>query len=131
MGRYRKIDLRTWSDPEFQRIWTERFEEPSRVPRSFGYRVDLRFRDGFSPRERRCRSLRLRFSSIRRKLRPLVVDRQGELCATCGATGGLVLDHVIPIRWGGTNDVVNLQLLCGSCNSAKGGDLPEPPGGLA
>ena len=40
----------------------------------------------------------------------------------------LVWDHVIPICWGGTNDLFNFQLLCRSCNSQKGGVLPEPPG---
>lgn len=30
-------------------------------------------------------------------------------------------DHMMPLHLGGTKDVANLQLLCGSCNRAKGG----------
>jgi hypothetical protein len=30
-------------------------------------------------------------------------------------------DHIVPLKRGGTNDVTNLQLLCGDCNKSKGG----------
>jgi 5-methylcytosine-specific restriction endonuclease McrA len=32
-------------------------------------------------------------------------------------------DHIVPISRGGCNDVVNLQLLCESCNGAKRAEL--------
>jgi hypothetical protein len=31
----------------------------------------------------------------------------------------LVIDHVMPLDWGGTNDPENLQPLCVECNSGK------------
>lgn len=46
-------------------------------------------------------------------------------CAHCGASIDLELeadghiDHIIPLARGGTNDLVNLQLLCESCNLNK------------
>lgn len=51
----------------------------------------------------------------------------GYSCALCSAesvfTGGaayLVIDHIIPLARGGTNDDINLQVLCEGCNARKG-----------
>jgi hypothetical protein len=49
-----------------------------------------------------------------------VARRDGLLCACCGATEDLTLDHVIPQSRGGETSVANGQILCRSCNSAKG-----------
>ena len=45
-------------------------------------------------------------------------------CARCGRTVAddhvkLVVDHVIPQRWGGTSELSNLQPLCEDCNAGK------------
>lgn len=46
--------------------------------------------------------------------------RQGEIkCACCGAIKSLQIDHIIPIKCGGTSDDFNLQLLCKSCHQLK------------
>lgn len=34
------------------------------------------------------------------------------------------VDHIVPLAMGGTNDRLNLQLLCGSCNASKGARDP-------
>lgn len=44
-------------------------------------------------------------------------DLSGEL-----AVGNkLAIDHIVPLKLGGANDPTNLQQLCPSCNSGKGG----------
>jgi len=41
-------------------------------------------------------------------------------CLRCGEVKPLTVDHVIPIRKGGSNDIGNIQPLCGTCNRSKG-----------
>jgi 5-methylcytosine-specific restriction endonuclease McrA len=40
-------------------------------------------------------------------------------CAHCGATTGLQIDHIIPVKRGGRHSIGNLQSLCKSCNASK------------
>lgn len=35
------------------------------------------------------------------------------------------IDHIIPISFGGTNDITNLQIICPSCNRKKKESLPN------
>lgn len=41
-------------------------------------------------------------------------------CLKCGSTENLQVDHVIPLALGGTHELKNFQILCGSCNATKG-----------
>lgn len=43
----------------------------------------------------------------------------GNVCLRCGLDKPLTIDHITPVSLGGTNDLDNLQPLCGSCNSWK------------
>jgi len=49
-----------------------------------------------------------------------VWDRDGWQCVTCGTHKGLTVDHIVPVSKGGSDDLDNLQTMCGSCNSRKG-----------
>jgi 5-methylcytosine-specific restriction enzyme A len=41
-------------------------------------------------------------------------------CSACGSTTDLTGDHRIPLSKGGTSTLENIEVLCRSCNSAKG-----------
>jgi hypothetical protein len=57
--------------------------------------------------------------------RALLARERGK-CALCAANLALELshephvDHIVPLALGGSNDLVNLQILCGRCNGTKG-----------
>ncbi len=46
-------------------------------------------------------------------------DWFGNICLKCGKAE-ITVDHVVPITKGGSNDITNLQPLCGECNMSKG-----------
>jgi 5-methylcytosine-specific restriction endonuclease McrA len=47
-------------------------------------------------------------------------ERYGNKCLSCGVTGVVLeADHVVPLTKGGSNDISNIQPLCGICNRSK------------
>jgi len=61
--------------------------------------------------------------TISRKLRFQILQRDGFRCRACGRGPNhgakLVIDHIIPVDWGGLTEESNLQTLCEECNSGK------------
>jgi len=62
--------------------------------------------------------------SITQKVRAQVLNIAAGRCQMCGATVfddkvNLVVDHKIPVDWGGGNDLANLWAICERCNSGK------------
>lgn len=53
-------------------------------------------------------------------LHELSVYEQDKCCIYCGATGDLMLDHLIPLTRGGPHAQDNLAVARRSCNSSKG-----------
>lgn len=49
-----------------------------------------------------------------------LLERCSASCLKCGGTDKLTTDHVVAIYAGGSNYIRNLQILCSSCNRAKG-----------
>lgn len=49
----------------------------------------------------------------------IVLDACNYTCSICGKSGKMVIDHIVPLSRGGTNDIENLQPLCHSCNVKK------------
>ena len=47
-------------------------------------------------------------------------DSYGNRCLACGDTeAALEADHVVPLTRGGSDDIDNIQPMCGSCNRKK------------
>ena len=58
--------------------------------------------------------------TITKAMRTEVYRRDNGKCVECGSKEQLHFDHILPVAKGGTTAVCNLQLLCQSCNLAKG-----------
>ncbi len=58
--------------------------------------------------------------AIPSEVRAYVFQRDRHQCQSCGRQGtGLQIDHIVPLALGGSNDLSNLQVLCGTCNRRK------------
>lgn len=55
-----------------------------------------------------------------------LMQRQRNKCASCKdpLKDGFDVDHIVPLSKGGSNDILNIQLLCHSCNRSKGAKDP-------
>jgi hypothetical protein len=53
-------------------------------------------------------------------------SKQKGMCAICGGSiaDKFHRDHIIPIALNGNNDILNIQLLCPTCNTKKGAKHP-------
>ena len=56
-------------------------------------------------------------------VRKAVYERDEFTCCACGKKSDLEVDHIVPIRMGGTGEIDNLQILCRRCNRKKRGEL--------
>lgn len=56
-------------------------------------------------------------------IKMFVWQRDKGHCVKCGSQRNLEFDHIIPIAMGGSNTARNIQLLCETCNRAKGASL--------
>lgn len=66
--------------------------------------------------------------SIPEKVRQRVVSRAGSRCEYCRIHSddlflSFEIDHIIPVKHGGSNDLDNLALACPHCNQHKGSDF--------
>jgi 5-methylcytosine-specific restriction endonuclease McrA len=68
-------------------------------------------------------ALQPRREPIPRAVRLAVFERDGGRCVECGSAFEIQYDHVIPVALGGAATVENLQILCATCNRAKGAAL--------
>ena len=59
-----------------------------------------------------------------RRIRQTIIDRD-QCCQMCGTEDRLTVDHIVPRVLGGDDNPSNLQVLCSTCNSSKGGRFFE------
>lgn len=59
-----------------------------------------------------------------RRIRKAIIDRD-QCCQICGTEDRLTVDHIVPRVLGGDDNPSNLQVLCSTCNSSKGGRFFE------
>lgn len=51
-----------------------------------------------------------------------VLERDGQRCVACGATGvRFEVDHIVPLANGGSNELQNLRTLCVPCHRKRQG----------
>lgn len=65
--------------------------------------------------------IKIRRKKISKTLRNEVFARDENMCKHCGESKRdlLEIDHILPVRMGGTSDTHNLQILCRKCNGGK------------
>lgn len=77
--------------------------------------------------ERKKTTQRIPFSEIRKEI---VQDKCKGICLHCGKKitihNDFSIEHVIPLKKGGSNDLVNLVALCQTCNKDKSDDIVDP-----
>ena len=94
-----------------------------RLLRQEGWKIDVRG-DGYvmltSLERAAARGTR---KAVSERVRYQVFSRDGFRCQACGRGAKdevkLTVDHVVPVDWGGTNDISNLLTLCAECNRGK------------
>ena len=62
---------------------------------------------------------------ISKSTREYILKRDNYECQYCGSQTKLEIDHIFPYSRGGGNEPENLQVLCKSCNLAKGDSIPD------
>lgn len=64
--------------------------------------------------------------NIKGSLRHQTFRRDNYTCCECGITNKetiLHIDHIVPVKRGGKNELDNLQTLCSKCNISKSTDI--------
>lgn len=62
---------------------------------------------------------------VPKAIRQRVFEKFNHRCVVCGSTEDIEIDHIIPLKHGGTSDEENLQVMCSSCNNKKHDKLPD------
>ena len=66
--------------------------------------------------------------NIPQSVRKYVLQRDNYQCQSCGKKNTettLNIDHIIALAKGGSNDLSNLQVLCGKCNQTKSANFDD------
>lgn len=117
----RRNKIRYWQDPEHKlemnRRWYKNNKEKHRELVSRWFREHPEF--SAKRQQRRNKRVLENGGSFTKEDRKNLFEMYDNQCLSCGATEGLVADHIIPVLEGGSNDISNRQPLCFSCNAKK------------
>ena len=87
---------------------------------SYLYLVDSKHtKEGSRQRVKKYLGRVKHLSILRKETIQSVFKKYNYQCALCYSQENLVIDHIIPLSKGGTNDIFNLQVLCKECNLRK------------
>lgn len=124
--RHKEVKRLTELD-EYTEALTELLEQGYWIEVGEGYQITHHMEHQPEPdviaRQRRSQRLRSEVSRSRAEIWAALQARNEILeCAHCGDRNvdRLTIDHIVPLRQGGTNAMSNLQVLCSICNSIKG-----------
>lgn len=53
-------------------------------------------------------------------MKGILLQMYDHKCSNCGSTSDLQVDHIVSVIEGGSDEITNLQILCGACNRKKG-----------
>lgn len=67
---------------------------------------------------------RVRRTRRHQRHREQVMRANNGMCHICGEGGADAIDHIVPVAWGGSDDISNLAPAHTSCNSARGDAAP-------
>ncbi len=89
-----------------------------RIP--FGGREMYLFRERHGISSKMSEAISEEAMMLNRSMKKKVFDRDGKVCAICGHSEKLCIDHIFPVSRGGFTKMENLQVLCEKCNLQKG-----------
>lgn len=110
------------------RLWRKQHLEQTRKAgrqRRARYRRDYYDRVLAQNRARRAKSTKAPGNGVSAESWERILAQYGGVCLACGGASDLTMDHVVALSKGGAHDIVNVQPLCRSCNSAKGTEYAD------
>lgn len=70
---------------------------------------------------RKNRKQQLRFNTKIKK--SIIKNKLIDICCYCNEVflvENLTVEHIVPLSWGGSNDINNIDLACAPCNQQRG-----------
>lgn len=104
-----------------QTIWNKRHYDPEKR-KSYMDRYYPENREVFLENVRRRKARRKGAKVVKKVNIRRVIERCGDRCQFCGvdtSSVGRTIDHILPLKRGGSHEEANLQVLCATCNRAK------------
>ena len=142
MTRHVRIERSIWKDEDWRGLtslaqWLYFTRVTTRQAAEFSAAETAKMASDLTPEEVELAALELgasKFAHVLNRRRPTrahmpkwlrreVFEHDGWACVQCGSTGPLEVDHIIPVKHGGTDDRANLQTLCAYHNRKKGASL--------